>query len=61
LANSNTTPDLILCDIMMPGTVGYKFHEYLKSDGNLLKIPFIYVTALYSEDDYRKGMLQGAD
>lgn len=61
LAESSTTPDLILCDIMMPGTVGYKFHEYLKSDSNLLKIPFIYVTALYSEDDYRKGMLQGAD
>ncbi len=61
LASSASKPDLILCDIMMPGTIGYKFHDYLKTDSSLLKIPFIYVTALYSERDYRKGMLQGAD
>jgi len=61
LRMANSEPDLILCDIMMPETIGYKFHDFLKSDSSLLKIPFIYVTALYSERDYRKGMLQGAD
>ena len=57
----NFIPDLILCDIMMPETVGYQFHEFIKSDNNLIKIPFVYVTALYSDREYRQGMLQGAD
>ncbi len=61
LESTENTPDVILCDIMMPETIGYEFHDYLKTDDDLVKIPFIYVTALYSERHYRKGMLQGAD
>jgi len=61
LENSDQNPDVILCDIMMPETIGYEFHDYLKTNPNFVKIPFIYVTALYSDRDYRKGMVQGAD
>ena len=54
-------PDLVLCDIMMPGMDGFSVLEFLKSDGSIADIPFIFVTAMSGRDDQRRGMCEGAD
>ena len=54
-------PDLILCDIMMPGMDGHSVLEALKGDNTLDDIPFIFVTALGEREHVRSGMSAGAD
>lgn len=54
-------PDLILCDILMPGMNGHTVLEHLKNDENLADILFIFVTALSDNAEIRRGMLAGAD
>jgi len=54
-------PDLILCDIMMPGMNGYSVLEDLKHDSRIADIPFIFVTALNERNEVRRGMSEGAD
>lgn len=57
----NEKPDLIICDIMMPGIDGYQVLEELSADPDTRSIPFIYLTAKFEKEDFRKGMRQGAD
>jgi len=54
-------PDLILCDIMMPGMDGYSVLQLLKSEDGELQIPFIFITALAERENFRSGMELGAD
>jgi len=54
-------PDLILCDIVMPGMDGYDVLQSLKSDDGQVSFPFIFITALAERKDYRAGMELGAD
>lgn len=54
-------PDLILCDIDMPELNGYGVLKELQQDRDLADIPFIFLTALSSMDNLRKGMNLGAD
>lgn len=54
-------PDLILCDILMPGMDGYAVLESLKEAGIISKTPFIFVTALHDRSNLRRGMCTGAD
>lgn len=54
-------PDLILCDIMMPGIDGYEVLQLLKSNGGDLRFPFIFITALAERENFRSGMELGAD
>lgn len=54
-------PDLILCDIMMPGMDGHSVLELLQSDSTTADIPFIFLTALGERADVRRGMNEGAD
>lgn len=60
-SEEETRPHVILCDVMMPNQDGYSFHEKVRNTPQWLQIPFIYVTALGEEHDYRKGMNLGAD
>ena len=55
------TPDLILCDIMMPELDGYGVLEKLRQHPNTSNIPFIFLTALADRKDNRKAMELGAD
>jgi len=55
------TPDLILCDIMMPQADGYTVLETLSSHPQLRAIPFIFLTAKAERSDIRRGMKLGAD
>ncbi len=54
-------PDLILCDILMPGIDGHSVLELMKSDSGAADIPFIFVSALDDRADVRSGMSKGAD
>jgi len=60
LATENK-PDIILCDIMMPGMDGYGVFETLHSNEETKAIPFIFITAKSERIDIRKGMEMGAD
>lgn len=54
-------PDLVICDIMMPGMDGYEVLKSLNDDENTFPIPFIFLTAKAEMSDLRKGMELGAD
>ncbi len=54
-------PDLILCDVMMPGMSGYDVLQAARQDADLLATPFVFLTAKASPEDLRAGMNLGAD
>lgn len=54
-------PDLIVCDIMMPGLDGYGVLHLLRKNESTLYTPFIFLTAKVERGDFRKGMEMGAD
>lgn len=54
-------PDLILCDVMMPGMDGYEVLAAVRADPALCQIPFIFLTAKGEKRDLRLGMVSGAD
>jgi len=60
LAQQNQ-PDLIICDIMMPGLDGYGVLHILSKKAATAGIPFIFLTAKSERADIRKGMNLGAD
>lgn len=54
-------PDLVICDVTMPGLDGYGVLLELRSNFETAHIPFIFVTARAAHEDIRKGMDLGAD
>jgi DNA-binding NarL/FixJ family response regulator len=54
-------PDLILCDVMMPGLDGYGVIRTLRRDPAFATTPFIFLTAKGNRNDVRTGMNSGAD
>ncbi len=54
-------PDLILCDVMMPGLDGYGVLRAIRQDALMASIPFIFLTAKAAKADFRQGMELGAD
>lgn len=55
------SPDLILCDIMMPVLNGYEVLSELRKQQITAVTPFIFITAKASNLDLRQGMALGAD
>lgn len=55
------SPDLIICDIMMPIMNGNEFHRVVREDYSLGSIPFIFLTAKNEDNLFRKCLLEGAD
>jgi two-component sensor histidine kinase len=54
-------PDLIISDTMMPVMDGFQFLRSLKQDESLKSIPFIFYSAIYTEErDVQLGMALGA-
>lgn len=58
---TNESPDLIICDIMMPELDGYGVLHILSKKESTASIPFIFLTAKAEKSDMRKGMGLGAD
>src|SRR5450432_838309 len=54
-------PDLIVCDVMMPGHDGYAVLHELRSNTRTASVPFIFLTALGDHAALRAGMESGAD
>lgn len=58
---TNRRPDLVLCDITMPGLGGYDVLKAMRKEGNLADVPFIFLTALSERNDVLTGKQAGAD
>ena len=54
-------PDIILCDIMMPGLDGYDVCSYLRSNPATKHIPIILLTACSLDEQKAQGYESGAD
>jgi DNA-binding response OmpR family regulator/DNA-binding CsgD family transcriptional regulator len=54
-------PDLVLCDITMPGLGGYDVLRTMREKGTLADVPFIFLTALADRNDVLMGKQAGAD
>ena len=54
-------PDLILCDIAMPGMNGYQVLEAAKATPSIARIPFIFITSSAQSWDIVGGEQAGAD
>jgi len=53
-------PDLILLDIIMPGTDGYETLSKLKKLEETKGIPVIYISGLSQSDEEERGLALGA-
>jgi DNA-binding NarL/FixJ family response regulator len=55
------SPNLIICDIAMPGMNGLDILGNIRANNKYAHIPFIFLTAKTSSNDLRDGMKRGAD
>lgn len=55
------TPDLIICDVMMPEMDGYTFVETIRSDLSTNWVPVIFLSARGQTADRVRGLTMGAD
>ncbi len=56
-----SSPDLIILDVMMPKINGYKISRLLKYDSKYKDIPILMITARSQEEDKLIGEETGAD
>lgn len=54
-------PDLILCDILMPGVDGYGVLAELRGNPDMVATPFVFLTASASLEDRSQALKRGAD
>lgn len=57
---SSESPDLVLCDLIMPGTDGFAVLEAAKKDPALAKIPIIVFSNLSEDKDIKRAKELGA-
>src|SRR4029079_14538415 len=53
-------PDLVICDILMPGTDGFGVLGAMRSRPETATIPFIFLTASADKEDLARGFQRGA-
>jgi DNA-binding NarL/FixJ family response regulator len=58
---SNSNPDMIICDVMMPEMDGYAFVEHVRSSPETEWIPVLFLSAKGQSQDRVKGLNTGAD
>ena len=55
------SPDLVVCDILLPELNGYGVLKTLRQEPTTATIPFIFLTGKATKAELRKGMQSGAD
>jgi putative two-component system response regulator len=60
IARERPVPDLILLDVMMPGTDGYELCRQLKAEPLTAHIPVIFLTSRSDVADEQRGLELGA-
>jgi len=58
---ATSSPDLIICDVMMPEMDGYSFVKKLRNDLDKQWLPVIFLSAKGQSADRVKGLEEGAD
>ena len=61
LSLSERRPDVVLCDLLMPGMDGFVFISQLRSHPPWADVPVVAVTALGGDTDYRRTWEAGFD
>jgi len=54
-------PDLIVCDVLMPGFDGFAVLSKLRIEPATVHVPFVFLSASAEPDHKRLGLQQGAD
>jgi DNA-binding response OmpR family regulator len=54
-------PELVVCDVMMPGLSGYEVLAAIRADPALAPLPVILLTAMADSQHVRQGLTAGAD
>ena len=58
---NENSPDIIICDVLMPGMDGYEFYQTVLNEPELCTIPFVLLTAQADAEEVRKGKTSGCD
>ena len=58
---SDHPPNLVLCDILLPGMDGYEILRHTRKLPSCGNVPFVFLSALAERDQVREGMHLGAD
>ncbi len=58
---AQSLPDLIICDLDMPGTGGHEFITRLRQDRKYNQVKVLVLTGSNSEEDLLKSLEEGAD
>ena len=61
LDQEDDTPDMIICDVMMPEMDGYSLVEKVRQDPKISWIPVLFLSAKGQSQDRVKGLHTGAD
>lgn len=61
LAADAPPPDLVISDVKMPGLNGFKLCERLRADPRFLRVPFLFLTGVDSDEGFLLGFEAGAD
>src|SRR5215472_14066743 len=54
------SPDLLICDVMMPTIDGFSLARLVKTSGSLRTVPIIFLTAKTGAHDVVQGIKLGA-
>jgi CheY-like chemotaxis protein len=57
----NERPDVVVCDVMMPGMDGLTVLRNLRANPKTSKIPFVVVSAKAQRSDVKAALEMGAD
>ena len=57
----NILPDLVITDVMMPGTDGMSLTRHIKKSKHTMHVPVIVLSAKNTDEDKTSGLRSGAD
>ena len=53
--------DLLLLDVMLPGTSGFEICRQIRRDENIYMLPIIFISSMNDDAEIEHGLAQGAD